>query len=49
MTLASILRLLDFSKPYEITYDTSRIEIGGIPSQENPYVAFFSEKLNEPK
>ena len=49
MTIAPILRHADFSKPFEATYDTSSISIGGIFSQEGQPIVFFTEKLNDAK
>ena len=42
-----VMRLLDFSKIFEVICDTLGLAIGDMLSQENHLVAYFSEKLNE--
>jgi len=47
MVEAYVMHLPDFSKVIEVTCDTSRLAIGGVMSQENHLIAYFSEKLND--
>ena len=47
MTKTPVIHLSDFSKGFEVTCDASGLVIGGMPSQENHPVAYFSEKLND--
>ena len=46
MAEAFIMRLSDFSKVFEVTYDAPGLATGGVLSQKN-HVAYLSDKLND--
>jgi RNase H-like domain found in reverse transcriptase len=37
----------DYSKPFHIHTDASKVQLGGVISQENKPLAFYSRKLNQ--
>ncbi|GKC68080.1 reverse transcriptase domain-containing protein [Tanacetum coccineum] len=49
LTTSPILLLPDFSKVFELYTDASKVAIGGVLSHGRRHVAYFSEKLTEPK
>ncbi|XP_075658788.1 uncharacterized protein LOC142628611 [Castanea sativa] len=49
MTEVPVMRLLDFTKPFEVECDALSLGIGGELSQKRHPIAYFSEKLNDAK
>ena len=49
LTTASVLRLPDFSKLFDVATDTSGTGVGPVLSQDSHPVSYFSEKLNDAK
>ena len=47
MTEAPVMRLPDFTKPFEVEFDALGIGIGGVLSQKCHSIAYFSETLND--
>ena len=46
MCKAPVLRLLDFSEPFDVECDASGKGIGAVLVQEGKPITYFSEKLN---
>ena len=46
MARETLLAFPDFNKPFEIHTDASKLQLGGIISQEGKPIAFYSRKLN---
>ena len=49
LTIAPILALHDFSQPFELHCDASKVGIGAVLTQNGKPVAYFSEKLSGSK
>ena len=49
LTTTPILVLPEFSQPFELHYDVSKVGIGAMLSQNNKPMAYFSEKLTGSK
>ena len=49
LTTAPILVLPDFSKPFELHCDASKVDIGPVLCQNGRPIAYFSEKLSRSK
>lgn len=43
----TLLAFPDFTKPFEIHTDASKIQLGACISQDNKPIAFYSRKLND--
>ena len=47
ISIEAMLAHPDFSKPFEVHTDSSNYQLGGVISQGEKPIAFFSKKLNQ--
>ena len=47
MAQDTLLAYPKYGKPFDVYMDTSNLQIGGVVSQEEKHIAFFSRKFND--